>query len=72
MAFQVWNLTTQTVHFKVAKLLSSAVFLGPTKWSEHSIQQGMLNKDLVYLLLSSPISKIPWARGKLGYACIPP
>ena len=31
----------------------------------------MLNKDVVYLLLSFPISKIPWARGKLGYACIP-
>lgn len=41
------------------------------KWSEHPIQQGMLNKDLVDLLLSFPSSKIPWARGKLGYACIP-
>lgn len=38
MAFQVWNLTTLTVHFKVAKLLSSAVFLGTTEWSEHPMQ----------------------------------
>lgn len=68
MTFQVWNLTTQTIHFNVTKLLSSATYLGATKWSECPIQQKMLIEDFVDLLGSFPSSKIPW--GKQGYASI--